>query len=41
MTRSHVLFHCPNDRLRAARIEAWEGKDPGGIQRLLKFLELE
>jgi hypothetical protein len=24
MTRSHVLLHCPNARLRAARAEAWE-----------------
>jgi hypothetical protein len=50
MTRSHVLLHCPNDRLRAAREEAWEGKDPDGIKillanprwerRLLRFLEL-
>jgi hypothetical protein len=50
MTRSHVLLHCPNARLRAARIEAWEGKDPGGVRvllanprwerRLVKFLEL-
>jgi hypothetical protein len=27
--RSHVLLHCPNERLRTARVEAWEGKDPG------------
>jgi len=50
MMRSHVLLHCPSERLRAARVEAWEGKDPGGIQVLLanprwerqfvKFLEL-
>jgi hypothetical protein len=50
MTRSHVLLHCPNDKLGAARMEAWEGKDPGGVcvllanprweKRLLKFLEL-
>jgi hypothetical protein len=48
--RSHVLLHCPNERLRAARAEAWEGKDPGGVRVLLasprwerrfpKFLEL-
>jgi hypothetical protein len=50
MTRSHVLLHCPNAELRAARAEAWEGKDPGGVRvllanprrerRLAKFLEL-
>jgi hypothetical protein len=47
MTRSHVLLHCPNPRLRAARAEA---KDPRGVrvmlvnprweQRFVKFLEL-
>jgi hypothetical protein len=50
MTRSHVLLHCPNAKLRAARAEAWEGKDPGGVRvllanprwerRFVKFLEL-
>jgi hypothetical protein len=49
MTRSHVLLHCPNERLRAARMEAWEGKDPGvqvllanprWERRFVKFLEL-
>jgi hypothetical protein len=50
MTRSHVLLHCPNAMLRAARVEAWEGKSPGGIRvllansrwerRFVKFLEL-
>jgi hypothetical protein len=50
MTRSHVLLYCPNAKLRAARTEAWEGKDPGGFRvllanprwerRLVKFLEL-
>jgi hypothetical protein len=50
MSRSHVLLHCPNDRLTAARLEAWEGKDRGGVRVLLanprwerwflKFLEL-
>jgi hypothetical protein len=50
MTRSHVLLHCPNERLRAARAEAWEGKNPGGVRvllanprwerRFVKFLEL-
>ena len=47
---SHALLHCTNDNLRAARVEAWEGKDPGSNQvllnnprwerRLLRFLEL-
>jgi hypothetical protein len=50
MTRSHVLLHCPDVRLRAARTKAWEGKNPGGVRvllanprwerRLVKFLEL-
>jgi hypothetical protein len=50
MTRSHVLLHCPNEKLRAARAEAWEGKNHGGVRVLLanprwerwlvKFLEL-
>jgi hypothetical protein len=50
MTQSHVLLHCPNDKLRAARTEAWEGKNPGGVRvllanprwkrRFVKFLEL-
>jgi len=35
MTRSHVLLHCPRERLRNARAEAWEGKDPGGVRVLL------
>jgi hypothetical protein len=48
MTRSHVLLHCPNERLRVARAEG--RKNPGGFQALLanfrrerrfvKFLEL-
>jgi hypothetical protein len=50
MTRSHVLLHCPNAKLRAARAEAWEDKNPGGVRvllanprwerRLVRFLEL-
>ena len=50
MTRSHVLLHCPGTKIRVAREEAWEGKDPGSIRvllpnprwerRLLRFLEL-
>jgi hypothetical protein len=50
MTRSHILLHCPNAKLQGARMEAWEGKDPGGVRvllasprwerRFVKFLEL-
>jgi len=50
ITRSHVLLHCPNEKLRSARTEAWEGKNPGGIRvslanprwerRIVRFLEL-
>jgi hypothetical protein len=50
MTRSHVLLHCPNAKLKATRKEAWDGKDLGGVRvllanprwekRLLQFLEL-
>jgi hypothetical protein len=48
MTRSHVLLHCPNERLRTARSEAWEGKNLGRVllanprwkRRFVKFLEL-
>jgi hypothetical protein len=50
MTRSHALLHCPNATLAAARVEAWEGRNPKGIgvllsdprweSRLLRFLEL-
>jgi hypothetical protein len=35
MARSHVLLHCSNVRIRAAREEAWEGKDPGSARVLL------
>jgi len=35
MIRSHVLLHCANPRLRAAREEAWENKNPGSIRVLL------
>jgi hypothetical protein len=31
MTRSHVLLHCHNDKIRAAREKAWEGKGPSGV----------
>jgi hypothetical protein len=50
MTRSHALLHCPSARMSAARMEAWEGRDPGGLRvllasprwekRLLRYLEL-
>jgi len=50
MSRSHVLLHCPGPRVAAARVEAWEGRDPGGVRvllsnprwerRLVKFFEL-
>ena len=50
MARSHVLLHCRNSKLAAARVEAWEGKDPGGVRvlsanprwerRFVRFLEL-
>jgi len=50
MTRFHALLHCPNATLAAARVEAWEGRNPRGIRtllsdprwegRLLRFLEL-
>jgi len=50
MARSHVLLHCRNHRLKTARLEAWEGKNPGGVRALLanprwerrfvRFLEL-
>jgi hypothetical protein len=35
MTRSHVLLHCQSARLVAARTEAWEDRDPGGVRVLL------
>jgi len=35
MTRSHVLLHCPSERPKSARAEAWEGKNPGGTRVLL------
>jgi hypothetical protein len=50
MTRSHVLLHYRNPRLAAARAEAWEGRNPGGVRvllanprwerRFVRFLEL-
>ena len=35
MTRSHVLLRCRNPKLTAARSEAWEGRNPGGVRALL------
>ena len=50
MIQSHVLLHCRNPKLVAARLEAWEGKDPRGVRvllanprwegRFVRFLEL-
>jgi hypothetical protein len=35
MTRSHILLHCSNERLRAARMEAWKGtwRCPGFVSQ--------
>jgi len=35
MTRSHALLHYPNATITAARVEAWEGRDPGDVRVLL------
>jgi hypothetical protein len=50
MTRPHVLLNCRNPRLVTARAEAWEGRNPWSVRRLLadprwekrfvRFLEL-
>jgi hypothetical protein len=50
MTRSHVLLHCPNVKIRTAHEKARERKVPGSVtvllsspkweRRLLTFLEL-
>ena len=50
ITHPYVLLHCLNARLSATRVEAWEGRGPGGVRvllasprwekRLLRFLEL-
>jgi hypothetical protein len=50
MSRAHVLLNCRNSRAVAARTDAWEGKHPGNVRRLLadprwdkrfvRFLEL-
>ena len=50
MDRSHVLLHCKCPKLVASRLEAWKGKNPGGVRvllanprwerRFVRFLEL-
>jgi hypothetical protein len=50
MSRSHVLLHCSNESLVAARLRAWGDTSPSSIRvllasprwesRLLHFLEL-
>jgi hypothetical protein len=35
MSRAHALLNCRNPRVAAARTEAWEGKNPGSVRRLL------
>jgi hypothetical protein len=35
MSRAHVLLNCRKPRVAAARAEAWEGKHPGTVRRLL------
>jgi hypothetical protein len=50
ISRAHVLMNCRNPQVVAARAEAWEGKNPGSVRRLLadprwekrfvRFLEL-
>jgi hypothetical protein len=50
MSQAHVLMNCRNPQVMAARAEAWEGKNPGSVRRLLadprwekrfvRFLEL-
>jgi hypothetical protein len=35
MSRAHVPLNCRNPRVAAARTEAWEGRDPGSVRRLL------
>jgi hypothetical protein len=48
--RSHVVLHCSNESLAAARLQAWGGARPSDVRtllasprwegRLLHFLEL-
>jgi len=50
MTRSHVLFYCLSEKIRSARVEAQEEKNPEGVRvllanprwgrRFVRFLEL-
>jgi hypothetical protein len=50
MTRAHVLMNYRNPQVVATRAEAWEGKNPGSVwrlvadprweKRLVRFLEL-
>jgi len=50
MSRSHVLLHCPSERLGEACVEALEEKGPGRVRvllsnprwerRFLRFLKL-
>jgi hypothetical protein len=50
MTRAHVLMNYRNPQVVSARAEAWEGRSPGSVWRLLadprwekrfvRFLEL-
>jgi hypothetical protein len=35
MSRAYVLMNCRNPQMVAARAEAWEGKTPGSVWRLL------
>jgi hypothetical protein len=35
MSRAHVLLNCRNQRVMAARAEAWNGEHPGSVRRLL------
>jgi hypothetical protein len=35
MSRAHMLLNCRNPRVAAARAEAWKGKSPGSVRRLL------
>jgi hypothetical protein len=37
MTRSHVLLHCPNDKIKAAREEACLLANPRWEKRLLEL----
>ena len=41
MARSHVLLHCSNPSLAAARTEVWGGHDPRNIRVPLSILRRE